>query len=125
MKPRNRSLTGAVIAVFMLPVFAGLLACIPSFPVSIGNSEKSRIDSDISGMWTASDGSYTMIYLYVPYDKRTWLLTTYVIEIDEELCSDEDFETTEDFLTYDQIIVNFKDNPDTCFDVHANWIAKA
>jgi len=75
MKPRNRSLTGAVIAVLVLPVFAGLLACMPSFPVPIGNPEKSRIDSDISGMWISSDGSQTMIHLYVPYDKRTWLLT--------------------------------------------------
>ena len=125
MTPRNRSLTGAVIAVLVLPVFAGLLACMPSFPVPIGNPEKSRIDSDISGMWTMSDSSYTMIYLYVPYDKRTWLLTTYLIEIDEELCSDEDFETTEDLLTYDQIIVNFEDKPDSCFEVHAEWIAKA
>ena len=106
MKPRNRSLTGAAIAVFLLPVFAGLLACLP---VPIGDPEKSRIDSDISGMWISSDGSQTMIHLYVPYDKRTWLLTTYGIEIDNEFCSDEDFETTEDFLNYDQIIVNFED----------------
>jgi len=125
MKPRNRSLTGAVIAVLVLPVFAGLLACMPSFPVPIGNPEKSRIDSDISGMWIMSDGSQTMIHLYVPYDKRTWLLTTYGIEIDEEWCSDEDFETAEDLLTYDQIIVNFEGKPDSCFEVHGFWIAKA
>jgi len=125
MKPRNRSLTGTVIAVLVLPVFAGLLACMPSFPVPIGNPEKSRIDSYISGMWIMSDGSQTMIYLYAPYDKRTWLLTTYAIEIDEEFCSAEDFETAEDFLTYDQIIVNFEDKPNSCFEVHANWIAKA
>ena len=56
---------------------------------------------------------------------QTWLLTTYLIEIDEELCSDEDFETTEVLLTYDQIIVNFEGNPDSCFEVRANWIAKA
>ncbi len=125
MKPRNRSLTGALIAVLLLPVFAGLVACLPSFPVPIGNPEKSRIDADISGMWITSDGSQTMIHLYVPYDKRTWLLTTYVIEIDEEICSDEDFEMVEDFLTYDQIVGNFAGSPDSCFEVRANWIAKA
>ena len=69
MKPRNRSLTGAVIAVLVLPVFAGLLACIPSFPVPIGNPEKSRIDSDISGMWLSDDEDGIFVYLFEPFDK--------------------------------------------------------
>ena len=90
MTPRNRSLTGAVIAVLVLPVFAGLLACIPSFPVPIGNPEKSRIDSDISGMWLADDEDQILVYLFEPFDKRTWLISAVEVIEDLDNC---DFET--------------------------------
>ena len=90
MKPRNRSLTGAVIAVLVLPVFAGLLACMPSFPVPIGNPEKSRIDSDISGMWLADDEEGIFVYLFEPFDKRTWIISAVEVIEDLDYC---DFET--------------------------------
>ncbi len=90
MTPRNRSLTGAVITVLVLPVFAGLLACIPSFPVPIGNPEKSRIDSDISGMWLADDEDQILVYLFEPFDKRTWLISAVEVIEDLDNC---DFET--------------------------------
>jgi hypothetical protein len=90
MKPRNRSLTGAVIAVLVLPVFAGLLACIPSFPVPIGNPEKSRIDADISGMWLSDDEDGIFVYLFEPFDKRTWLISAVEVIEDLDYC---DFET--------------------------------
>ncbi len=83
MKPRNRSLTGAVIAVLVLPVFAGLLACMPSFPVPIGNPEKSRIDPEISGMWLADSEGEIFVYLFEPFDKRTWLISA--VEVIEDL----------------------------------------
>ena len=90
MTPRNRSLTGAVIAVLVLPVFAGLLACIPSFPVPIGNPEKSRIDPDISGMWLADAEDQILVYLFEPFDKRTWLISAVEVIEDLDNC---DFET--------------------------------
>lgn len=69
MKPTLRSLSGLGIAVIGLPVFLGLLACLP---VPIGNPEKSRIDPDLTGMWIM-DGA--TIVLMEPYDKRTWLMS--------------------------------------------------
>ena len=44
MNPRYRSFSGALIAIFAVPVFLGLTACLPTFPVPVGNPEKSRID---------------------------------------------------------------------------------
>lgn len=82
MKPRNRSLSGALIAVFTLPVFMGLLACIPSFPVPIGDPEKSTIDPDITGWWMAGEMDETHVYLFDAFDDRSWLLSIFVIEAD-------------------------------------------
>jgi len=90
MKPRNRSLTGAAIAVLVLPVFAGLLACIPSFPVPIGNPEKSSIDPEISGMWLLDGEDEILVFLFEPFDKRTWIISA--VEVIEDLDSC-DFET--------------------------------
>ena len=69
MKGNQRSFTGAVIGLALVPVFIGLLACLP---VPIGNPEKSRIDPELSGMWLMNNET---IVLLEPYDKRTWLLS--------------------------------------------------
>lgn len=72
MKPHVRSTTGAVLTLAIICVFAGLLACMP---VPIGDPEHSRIDPAINGVWTASVGDdAAALYLFRPYDKRTWLL---------------------------------------------------
>ena len=134
MKPRNRSLTGAVIAVFLLPVFAGLLACIPSFPVPIGNPEKSRIDPEISGMWLAGEEDEIQIYLFEPFDKRTWLITATEIIEDLDHC---DFETEPDgagqteeevdsFASYESYIKYVETIGPDCFEVgEGRFIIKA
>lgn len=57
----------------IIPVVVGLLACMP---VPIGNPERSRIDPEISGMWASEGDSETDLYLFQPYDKRTWLTVT-------------------------------------------------
>ena len=149
MKSRSRSLSGAVIAILALPVFMGLLACIPSFPVPIGDSAKSRIDPTITGMWVASDGDETSIYWYIPYDKRTWLLTTYYTELDDENCGPaetespaetndpeqadaveatadtDDVEDEEEFLDYDEIIAFYDEMGSACFEPGLSLIMKA
>jgi hypothetical protein len=89
MKPRSRSLTGAAIAVFALPLFVGLTACLPTFPVPVGNPEKSTIDPEISGVWLMADRDDAAFYVFEPYDKRTWLLTTVGVSEDLESCRDE------------------------------------
>lgn len=78
MKPSLRTLSGMSLMLVIIPMFAGLLACMP---VPIGNPERSRIDPEISGVWmTESDGDAGELYLFQPYDKRTWLVTGATIE---------------------------------------------
>ena len=78
MKPNTRSITGALMMLAIIPIFAGLLACMP---VPIGDPERSRIDPDISGVWLLeSEEEFDALYLYQPYDKRTWLVVGAGIE---------------------------------------------
>jgi hypothetical protein len=72
MKPQARSITGAVLMLAIIPIFAGLLACMP---VPIGDPERSSVDPDINGVWTVSgEDEGALLYLFRPYDERTWLL---------------------------------------------------
>jgi hypothetical protein len=72
MKARTRSLSGAVLVLVIVPVFVGLLACMP---VPVGDPERSRIDPALSGVWAMSEnGSDSGYFLFRPYDKRTWLV---------------------------------------------------
>ena len=96
MTSRTRSIVGALMMLAILPILAGLLACMP---VPIGDPERSRIDPDISGVWLIEeDGDFAM-YAFQPFDKRTWLVTGAEIEagphFDGEL---PDAETAEDYL---------------------------
>ncbi len=77
MQPRLRSLTGAVLALLMLPVILATLACLP---VPIGNPERSRIDPDITGIWMFPGDGDPVFYTFEPWDKRTWLLTGVPLE---------------------------------------------
>ena len=72
MTPKSRSISGGLMTLIIIPVIIGLLACMP---VPIGNPERSRIDPELSGLWTMqdSDGDIMGIVLFEPYDKRTWL----------------------------------------------------
>ena len=81
----------------IIPVFAGLLACMP---VPIGNPERSRIDPDISGVWVQElDGEFDALYLYQPYDKRTWLVVGATLEEGAAYQGESfDIETSEDAL---------------------------
>ena len=114
MKPRNRSLSGALIAVIALPVFLGLVACLPSFPVPIGDPEKSRIDPNISGMWVAADGDELEVWWFIPYDKRSWLLSWYLIEVDEDNCDPDALPAEAAFATYQGIIEYANESGDDC-----------
>ncbi len=78
MRPNIRSASGIVMMLAIIPIFAGLLACMP---VPIGNPEKSRIDPQISGVWLITeDEDFEGMYLFQPYDKRTWLVVGISIE---------------------------------------------
>ena len=71
MTSKFRSLSGAALMLVIIPIFAGLLACMP---VTIGNPERSRIDPELSGLWVirVPDEEWAL-FMLEPYDKRTWL----------------------------------------------------
>lgn len=75
MTSRTRSLGGLALMLLIIPIFAGLLACMP---VPIGDPERSKIDPDLTGIWVLLSGEENAgdvgFYVFEPYDKRTWLL---------------------------------------------------
>ena len=73
MKSNLRSISGALLMLVIIPVFAGLLACMP---VPVGDPERSRIDPDLNGFWALeiSGDPGAALYFLRPYDKRTWLI---------------------------------------------------
>ncbi len=78
MSAKLRSISGILLMFVIIPIFAGLLACMP---VPIGNPERSRIDADLSGVWTVeSEGNANTVYLLQPWDKRTWLVVGAMID---------------------------------------------
>jgi hypothetical protein len=74
MNARQRSLSGLLLAIALIPILAGLLACLP---VPVGDPERSRVDPDMTGIWLGFDGGVTY---FEPYDKRTWLVTSVEIK---------------------------------------------
>ena len=100
MTPRSRSLSGAALMLMIIPLFAGLLACMP---VPIGDPERSRVDPEITGVWAvlgddeSVDGA--LFYVFEQYDKRTWLVTGVLIEARADLdLSAYDLATYEGFI---------------------------
>ncbi len=101
MTPKRRSTSGALLMLVIIPMFAGLLACMP---VPIGNPEKSRIDPALSGVWFWAEGESfdgSGFYLLQPYDKRTWLIVGIGIEEGSEAdFSDVEIESVEDIFEF-------------------------
>lgn len=77
MKANIRSICGAMLMLVIIPIIAGLLACMP---VPIGDPERSRIDPQMSGWWVMEDGSSAVLSVLRPYDKRTWLVISVGVE---------------------------------------------
>lgn len=121
MKSRTRSFTGAIVAVLALPVFMGLTACLPTFPVPVGDPEKSTIDPYISGIWLSEEEE--AFYVFEPYDKRTWLLTAFGLDEDLESCGDEEKleedtdEEEEELSYYDEMMADIAAFGTECFAV--------
>ena len=114
MKPRHRSFSGIAIALVGLPIFLGLMACLP---VPIGDPEKSRIDPDLSGVWIVpdEDGERASVVLLEPFDKRTWLWTSYEVRADDAECDldDPDNESAND--AYDRFVTAVEHHGSDCF----------
>ena len=82
IRPTHRTIGGIALMLILIPVFIGLLACMP---VPVGNPEKSRINSDLNGIWVGfSPDDFETLLVLEPYDKRTWLVRWYGIEIPGE-----------------------------------------
>lgn len=80
MKSRSRSLSGAALMFVIIPVFAGLLACMPEH-VPLGNPDRSKIDPDISGTWIVTgEEDFGSVAIFQPWDKHSWLMTNIVLE---------------------------------------------
>ncbi len=84
MRPNFRSISGAALMLVILPIFAGLLACMPEY-VPLGNPERARIDENMSGLWfVESDEDLVGTFVFLePWDKRTWLVTNVVVEVSD------------------------------------------
>jgi hypothetical protein len=74
--PRRRSLAGFVAALLFVPLMLGVTACLET---PIGDPEKGWVDPRVTGAWLASDadadGQDAQLWMFEPYDSRTWLLT--------------------------------------------------
>lgn len=77
MKTTDYSAGRAARMLAFMTAIAGLFACLP---VPIGDPERSRIDSGITGIWASLRPGNDAFYAFEPYDKRTWLLTGIPIE---------------------------------------------
>lgn len=99
----RRSVYGLILMLGIIPIFAGLLACMP---VQIGDPEESLIDTEMTGIWALinpemGDGDgLGAFYIFESFDKRTWLITgigvnagTLVDGSDYELSSYEGYES--------------------------------
>jgi len=73
-RPDRRSGLGLLLATLMLPALLGVMGCF-ELPAPVGDPEKSRIDTNMSGVWLDnSDDSDGLMLIFEPYDKRTWLM---------------------------------------------------
>lgn len=100
MKANIRSICGATLMLAIIPMLAGLLACIPEH-VPLGNPDKARINPDMSGIWYAgnSDELIGAVVVLQPWDKRTWLVTNVIVELQQE-----DTAGSADIGTYDGLV---------------------
>lgn len=127
MTSKSRSLSGIALMLLIIPIFAGLLACMP---VPIGDPERSRIDPDLTGIWVVlaedENGGEAAFYVFEPYDKRTWL----VIEIEIGNDDDANFEGY-DFSTYagyEKLVADHREAPNNFYSdnviLYKAWLTK-
>jgi len=75
-QPRGRTIVGLVVGLLFVPVMLGISACLET---PIGDPEKGWVDPRITGVWLAGDpvpeDFNAILWLFEPYDSRTWLVT--------------------------------------------------
>jgi len=137
MRPNFRSLSGAALMLVIIPIFVGLLACMPEY-VPLGNPERARVDENMSGMWFVEGAEYMeglvgQIVLLQPWDKRTWLVTTVAIDTSDAIdldAVDPDAADEYDATTYQGFIDVFEspaldvDELEIATFLYKGWLAK-
>ncbi|MCO4812372.1 MAG: hypothetical protein KC572_12265 [Gammaproteobacteria bacterium] len=81
MTPKIRSFSGAALMLVIIPIIAGLLACMP---VPIGDPERSRVDPGLNGAWVLQSDGDLGVYQFLPWDQRSWLILATGIEAGDE-----------------------------------------
>lgn len=127
MTSRSRSLSGIALMLLIIPIFAGLMACMP---VPIGDPERSRIDPDLTGIWVIlsdeeNEGDLGF-YVVEPYDKRTWLVMGIAIESDDDVDFDDyDFST---YAGYEKLVADHRESPKNFYSddviLYKAWLTK-
>ncbi len=81
MRPDIRSISGGLLMLVIIPIFAGLLACMPEH-IPLGDPERARIRPEMSGVWYTGDSDELLgqVIVLQPWDKRTWLVVTILLE---------------------------------------------
>ena len=134
MKPETRSMTGALMMLAIIPIFAGLMACMPEY-VPLGNPDRSRVDPAMTGVWHVGGEMEPFIgqFLYFqPWDKHTWMVTNVTLEIDADAleAGDDEESPDHDFSNYEELIEFLKsddvDEDDVEFSVivYKGWVTK-
>ena len=124
MTPRTRSFSGAALMLVIIPLFAGLLACMP---VPVGDPERSRIDPGLNGIWVfESDDDFSGMYQILPWDKRTWLMVGAELEAGDEFEGElPDIESAADFAaTLEDLPLGKEGITATSVVLYKAWLTK-
>jgi hypothetical protein len=72
--PRRRSLAGFIAALLFIPLMLGITACLET---PIGDPERGWVDPRVTGAWlyAQAEPAGAQLWLFEPYDGRTWLVT--------------------------------------------------
>jgi len=81
---RARSIAGLFVTLCMLPLLLANMACMDPLPVPVGDSERSRIDPRLNGMWVGTLFEVPYILVFDSFDKRAWLMSAYGFGVDVE-----------------------------------------
>lgn len=126
MNARTRSISGALMMLVIIPIFAGLLACMPEY-VPLGNPERSRVDPEMTGIWWVDSSEHLVgpIIVLQPWDKRTWLVVSIGFEdsyhgefAEDEMSEYEEFLAMLDHPEFDE------EDLEVALFVYKGWIAK-
>ena len=126
MRPKTRSISGALMMMAIIPILAGLLACLPEY-VPLGDPDRARVDPGMNGIWfTPSDDELIgNLVMFQPWDKRTWLVTNVQVFAGEEAGENGfDPQTYEEFVELLNSEDFDKNSVGTDVLVYKGWLAK-